>query len=104
MTQWVDVCAATAVAPGEHVLVEVDEVSVVVFNVDGEFFALEDMCSHDDALLSEGMVDNCEVICPRHGARFCLRSGEAMTPPAYEDVETYAVRIEDGKLQVSESS
>jgi 3-phenylpropionate/trans-cinnamate dioxygenase ferredoxin subunit len=101
MADWIDVCAARALAPGEHVLAEVDEISVVVFNVEGDFFAVEDMCSHDDALLSEGMLEDCEVICPRHGARFCLRTGEALSPPAYEAVETYAVRIENDVLQVA---
>ena len=100
MSDWTDVCAAQAIAPGEHVLAEVDDVSVVIFNVDGNFYALEDMCSHDDALLSEGMLEGEEVVCPRHGASFCLKTGEAMCPPAYENVVTYDVRIEDGKLQV----
>ena len=73
---------------------------MVVFNVDGGFLAVEDMCSHDDALLSEGMIDGEEVICPRHGARFCLRTGEALSPPAYEPVQTFPVRIEGDVVQV----
>ncbi len=104
MSNWVDVCAAGALAPGEHVVVEAGDVSVVVFNLDGEFYALEDMCSHEDARLSEGMVEDHEIVCPRHGASFCLRTGKALTPPAYESVEIYAVRIEDDMLQISESN
>lgn len=104
MSDWTRVCAASAIASGEHVVTEVDDVQVVVFNVDGEYFALEDMCSHDDALLSEGMLDGQEVVCPRHGAKFCLRTGEALTPPAYEDVPTYQVRVsDDGSLEVAEA-
>jgi len=75
-------------------------VPVVVFNVDGEFFAVEDLCTHDDALLSEGLIDDEGIICPRHGAKFCLRTGEALTPPAYEPVDCYPVRISDGVVQV----
>jgi len=100
MNDWIDVCRAGALAPGEHVITAVDGVSVVVFNVSGKFYALEDMCSHDDALLSDGMVDEGTVICPRHGASFCLRTGEALTPPAYGSVVTYPVRVENGTLQV----
>ena len=101
MSEWMDVAETRTIAPGEFVLVEVDEVSVVVFNIDGDFLAVEDMCSHDDALLSEGMLDGSDVICPRHGARFCLRTGEALTPPAYEPVDCYPLRVEDGMLQIA---
>ena len=101
MSDWIDVAAARAIAPGEFVVVDVDDISVVVFNVDGRFLAVENLCSHDDALLSEGMLEGEEVICPRHGARFCLRTGEALTPPAYEPVDCYPVRVEDGMVQVA---
>lgn len=101
MPEWIEVAQERAIAPGEYVLVDIDETAVAVFNADGEFFAVEDMCSHDDAALTEGMLEGQEVICPRHGARFCLRTGEALTPPAYEPVETFRVRVENGVVQVA---
>ena len=69
--------------------VEVDGRFVAVFNIDGEFFAIDDLCTHDGGGLAGGEVEGDVVICPRHGARFCLRTGEALTPPAYEPVRTY---------------
>ncbi len=76
---------------------------VGVYNVEGELFALEDRCSHDDGPLVEGEwePETAQVICPRHGARFDIRTGRALTLPAYEPVETYAVRVEDGIVKVA---
>jgi 3-phenylpropionate/trans-cinnamate dioxygenase ferredoxin subunit len=75
---------------------------VGVYNCDGDLFALEDRCSHDDGPLVEGEwePDRCVVVCPRHGATFDIRSGLPLTLPAYEPVETYPVRVEDGIVKV----
>lgn len=100
MERWHDVAPADAIAPGGFEIVETDEVIAAVFNVQGEFFAIEDVCSHDGAELAGGPVDGDEVICPRHGARFCLRTGKALTPPAYEDIRTFPVRVRDGRVEV----
>jgi 3-phenylpropionate/trans-cinnamate dioxygenase ferredoxin subunit len=100
MSDWVNVAAASAIADGEFAVVDVDDVEIAVFNVDGEFYAIEDLCSHDLACLTEGEVEGCEVTCPIHGARFDVRTGEALTPPAYEPVPTFPVRVEDGVVQV----
>ena len=102
MDQWKDVATASAIAPGEHVVVYLeDDTRVAVFNVDGEFYSIQDACTHDFAEMCEdGEVEGCEIICPRHGARFDLKTGEALTPPAYEPVDTFATRVEDGRLQV----
>ena len=59
-----------------------------------EYFAIEDVCTHDGAELTGGEIEGAEIICPRHGARFCLRTGEALTPPAYEPVRVFATKIE----------
>ena len=79
-----------------------DSSSVCVYNLGGELYALEDRCSHDDGPLCEGDWDPDEgvVICPRHGANFDIRTGEALTLPAFEPVETYPVRVEDGIVKV----
>ena len=66
-----------------------------------EYFAIEDVCTHDGAELTGGEIEGAEIICPRHGARFCLRTGEALTPPAYEPVRVFATRIDDGRLWIS---
>ncbi len=91
---------AAALPPGDYAQVEVDGIIVAVFNVGGELYAVEDVCTHDGGGLAGGAVDGKQVLCPRHGARFCLRTGAALTPPAYEPVRTFATRIVDGKIEV----
>lgn len=63
-----------------------------------EYFALEDVCTHDGAELTGGAIEGSQIICPRHGARFCLRTGEALTPPAYEPVRVFETKIMDERL------
>lgn len=85
---------------------EIDGVMVAVVNVGGDLFAIEDRCTHDGSpLFSSGLdpadlLDGDQVICPRHGARFCLRTGAALTPPAYEPTASYPVRVDGGRMQV----
>ncbi len=88
--------------PGEVKIVTAGWLSVGVYNLDGEFFAIEDRCSHDDGPLCEGEFDpdTGVVICPRHGANFDIRTGRALTLPAYEPVSVYPIRIEDGIVKV----
>ena len=76
--------------------------TVGVYNCDGEYFALEDRCSHDDGPLVEGEwePERCTVICPRHGSAFDIRSGKPLSLPAYEPVETYEVVVEGGEIFV----
>ena len=89
---------ADAVPPGEHRVFDVDDTPVAVFNVDGELFAIHDICTHDGETLTGGPVEGTEIVCPRHGARFSLRTGEVLAPPAYEPVRTYGVKLQDGRL------
>jgi 3-phenylpropionate/trans-cinnamate dioxygenase ferredoxin subunit len=65
-----------------------------------EFFAVEDICTHDGAELTGGAVEGAEIVCPRHGARFCLRTGRALTPPAYEPIRVFETRVTDGHVWV----
>lgn len=97
---WIPVVAAKTIEPGDFASVEVDGSFVAVFNVGGEFLAVEDVCTHDGGGLAGGAVEGEQVICPRHGARFCLRTGRALSPPAYEPVRSYATRVSDGMVEV----
>ena len=97
---WVKVGAVSSIAPGDYAQAEVDDELVAIFNVNGEFLAVQDVCTHDGGGLSGGAVEGAVVICPRHGARFCLRTGEALTPPAYEPVRTFETRVVDGVVEV----
>ena len=78
------------------------ELAIGVFNLNGEFYAIEDRCSHDDGPLAEGDFEPDEgvVICPRHGSRFDLKTGRPLSLPAYVPVDTYEVRVEDGIVRV----
>lgn len=99
---WLQVARADAIADGDYAQLEVDGALVAVFNIHGTFYAIEDTCTHDGGELAGGAVEGDVVICPRHGARFCLRTGAALTPPAYEPVRTFETRIEDGFVEVRE--
>ena len=99
----VPVCPLDALPPGTMKLVHAGPLLTVgVYNVDGELYALEDRCSHDDGPLVEGEwePEDAVAICPRHGARFDIRTGRALSLPAYEPVATFPVRVEDGYVKV----
>ncbi len=100
MQQWTIAAGADELAPGEHKVVDVDGVRVALFNLNNEYYAIEDMCTHDGGSLDGGSVEGDQIICPRHGARFCIKTGAALTPPAYEPVSTFLVRILNGEVQV----
>jgi 3-phenylpropionate/trans-cinnamate dioxygenase ferredoxin component len=97
---WVDVGTASEVSESTPLAIEVDGIAVVVVRCGAQLYAVEDRCTHDGEPLGEAPVEDCQIICPRHGSRFCLRSGEALTPPAYEPLRTYEVREQHGRLQL----
>ncbi len=100
MTDWVDVAPVDAFEPGSWKTVEVDDVLIAVFNLDGEFYAIEDTCTHDGGTLTGGCIEGDEIECPRHGARFNIKTGEVLSPPAYDDVDILPVRLQSGMVQV----
>jgi 3-phenylpropionate/trans-cinnamate dioxygenase ferredoxin subunit len=88
------------VAPGTTRRVVVDGVALLLCNAGGAIYAIEDVCSHDGAPLDQGELDaNC-IVCPRHGARFDVTTGAALTLPAVLPVQTYPARVEDGSIYV----
>lgn len=100
MTEWTSIGRAEDIAPGTSSVVEVDGVMMAIFNLGGEFFAIEDVCTHDGSEIASGCVVGEDIECPRHGARFSIRTGEVTAPPAYEPVDTFPVRVVEGDLQV----
>ena len=97
---WIQACALDAVGPGEAVVVEDAEPPVAVFNVDGEWLATGNMCSHDQSSLAEGYIDGDVVECAWHFAKFCLRSGAVLALPATTPIPTYQTKVEDGIVYV----
>ena len=103
MSAWVDVAAMTDFPPGSVRSVDVDGAQVAVFNLAGTCYGIEDICPHDGGILTGGAVEGDVVVCPRHGARFCIRTGRVLAPPAYEDVAVFPVRVEAGIVQVRDA-
>jgi 3-phenylpropionate/trans-cinnamate dioxygenase ferredoxin component len=104
MSPVIDVCPLSDLPPGASRIVEWEDLEIGLFNCKGQILAIEDRCSHDNGPLAEGEFDedNCTVECPRHGSLFDLETGNPKTLPAYQPVETFAVRVEDDiiKLEV----
>ena len=101
MSEFVTVARTTEIAPGTVKVVRVNGAPIGVANVDGEFFAFADVCTHDDGPVAEGNLEEYEIECPRHGARFDIRSGAVRQLPAVMPIPVYAVRIEDDEIKVS---
>ena len=98
MSDWEEVAKIDDIEPGTCKAVDVDGTQVAVFNLDGEYFAIEDVCTHDGSEISCGIVMGDEIICSRHGARFNIKTGQVTAPPAYEDIETFPVKVENGVI------
>ncbi len=99
--QWIEVCNEDELAEGQFVVVENDEGDeVLVARAEGELHAVVNACSHDGRGFEGGCIEAGLLICPRHGSRFCLRSGKVLTPPAYTDIETFKVKSEAGIILV----
>lgn len=103
MSDWVEVAPQGELKEGEVKIVDVDDVMVAVFNLDGEFVAIEDVCPHDGSEVASGCVKKGVLECPHHGATFDLRSGDVLSPPAYEPLEMMAVRVENGVIEVRDA-
>jgi 3-phenylpropionate/trans-cinnamate dioxygenase ferredoxin subunit len=95
------VATTAEIQPGERLVVELGRHWVAVFNVDGQYYAIEDVCTHDDGPLAEGELYGCEIECPRHGARFDIRTGKVTAPPALVDVAAYEVRVVGDEIQIA---
>jgi 3-phenylpropionate/trans-cinnamate dioxygenase ferredoxin subunit len=101
MSELVKVATVDEVPLNGSKLVEVDNVRIALFNLNGEFYAIEDVCTHDGGPLVEGeIVNGHEVRCPRHGARFDIRTGAALSFPAFEPTIAYDVYIQGEDLLI----
>jgi 3-phenylpropionate/trans-cinnamate dioxygenase ferredoxin component len=98
--KWIDAGPTADLHDGEAISIPVGRRMIAVVRSGGEYFAIEDVCTHDGAELTGGEVEGAEIVCPRHGARFCLRTGQALSPPAYEAVRVFETKISDGRLWV----
>jgi len=99
-SEWIDIGGSDSVHEATPLSAEVDGIPIVVVRCGAELYAVEDRCTHDGEALGDAEVESCQIICPRHGAHFCLRTGEPLTPPAYERLRTYKVREDGGRVLV----
>jgi 3-phenylpropionate/trans-cinnamate dioxygenase ferredoxin subunit len=95
---WIRVAALSELLPGEHRIVWDGDVAIAVFNIDGTLYAVEDVCTHDGGDLATGELHGYEIECPRHGARFDVRTGAVLCPPAYEPIAKFPVKIENDTI------
>jgi 3-phenylpropionate/trans-cinnamate dioxygenase ferredoxin subunit len=102
MAETIDICPLEQLPPGGMRQVGWEDLEIGVFNCNGELFAIEDRCSHDEGVLIDGELDEaaCTVECPRHGSRFDLRTGKPLNLPAYVPVDTFTVSVVDGVIKI----
>ena len=96
----VTIAKASDTPPGTITVHEADGVRIALCNVNGRFYAIDDVCTHDGGTLGEGRLRNGRVICPRHGAAFDARTGKVISLPAVKSVRSYPVTVEDGEIYV----
>lgn len=98
--EYVDISPIDQLTDGERLFVEMGGKSIVLFNLAGKLFAIGDVCSHDNGPVGDGEIDENEIICPRHGARFDIHTGKATSLPALIDIPAYPVRVVEGMIQI----
>ena len=100
MSRFVKAAQVGDIRPGDRKIVEVEGTFIAIFNVDGDFYAIKDVCTHDDGPVAEGELDGHEIICPRHGARFDIRDGRVLSFPAITPIQSYPVKVEDDDILI----
>jgi len=97
---FVPVADVADLANGDRLFIEIDDLTIVVFNIGGQYFAIADVCSHDNGPLGDGDLEGYEVTCPRHGASFDVQTGKVLSLPANVDIPAYPVRVVDGQIEI----
>ena len=98
MSQRIDLCSAADIAPGNAHKVETGDLVLAVFNVDGEYYVMDDLCTHGPGSLSEGYIDGDVVECNFHNGQFNIKTGEVVSPPCMVPVKTYKTTVEGGRV------
>jgi 3-phenylpropionate/trans-cinnamate dioxygenase ferredoxin subunit len=98
--KWVDIAAAADIPDGEVKTFAVEGQQIAVARAVGQLYAVEDLCSHDDGPLGDGELEEFAIVCPRHGAKFDIRTGAVLSMPAAAPIEAFPVMEKDGRVQV----
>jgi len=100
MPQRIDLCSASEVAPGNALKVETGGLVLAVFNIDGEFYVTDDLCTHGPGSLSEGYIDGDVIECNFHNGQFNIKTGEVVAPPCMVPIKTYKTIVENGRVVI----
>src|SRR2546425_491663 len=100
MAKMIKVAETKDLPPGKAAAFDVEGLRIAVFNVGGNYYAIDDTCSHEGGPLCEGEVNDLKVTCPWHAADFDLKTGSALCPPAFEGVRSYKVTVEGNDIKV----
>lgn len=98
--EYIQVGSVEDLAEGGRLFLEIDEQPIVVLRINNQYYAIADVCSHDDGPVGEGVLEGLEIVCPRHGARFDVRNGKVLALPAFVDIPAYPVRIVEGQIEI----
>jgi 3-phenylpropionate/trans-cinnamate dioxygenase ferredoxin subunit len=96
--EYVEIAPVSDLPNGERLFVEIEGKPIVIFNIADQFFAIGDVCSHDDGPVGEGQIEGYTITCPRHGAEFDIRTGKVVQMPAVIDIPAYPVQVRDGTI------
>jgi 3-phenylpropionate/trans-cinnamate dioxygenase ferredoxin component len=100
LVEYIEIAPADQLPEGERIFLEVGGKSIVIFNLAGKLFAIGDVCTHDNGPVGDGEIEETEIICPRHGGRFDIRTGKATSLPPVVDIPSYPVRVVEGMMEV----
>ena len=100
MSEYITVASVGEIADGSMRLVEVDDRLVILSRIGDDYYCIDDICTHDGGTLSDGPHEGCEIACPRHGAKFDLRNGRALSMPATQDTVSHQVKVEDESIRI----
>jgi 3-phenylpropionate/trans-cinnamate dioxygenase ferredoxin subunit len=98
--EFVSIAPSSELPNGERMFVDIGDIPIVIFNIAGQLFAIGDVCTHDDGPLGDGDIEGFNVVCPRHGAEFDVRTGKVTSMPAVVDIPAYPVRVVDGMIEL----
>ena len=98
--EYIPVASVEEIPEGDRLFIDIDDLSLVLFNIAGDLYAIDDECTHDHETLGDGDLAGFNVTCPRHGAQFDVRNGKALSLPAVVDVAAYPTRIIEGQIEV----
>jgi 3-phenylpropionate/trans-cinnamate dioxygenase ferredoxin subunit len=98
--EFLEIAPISDLPNGERLFIEVEGRSIVIFNIADQFFAIADVCTHDDGPLGDGDIEGFNIVCPRHGGEFDIRTGQAVQMPAVVDIPAFPVRVVDGMIQL----